>query len=134
MKHSDSSLHLLFVLSYDRQWVPLEGHAAPKPTYVEARCLPGNLVAGGDTREEAEQRLLKALELAMARAGSSDNWWAQAMETMRAEDTVIFERLGGRALLQRRFHSKPLNSKLNGDNVECAVFEESELEVVAACP
>lgn len=89
-----TTLHFLFV-GYSRPWRPLPGVTpAPKGEVYVLRSLPGNVVAGGATMEEAQQKLQRALERAFEREGGDGRvWYRKAVAAMTDEDHELRRRL-----------------------------------------
>ena len=82
-----SDLSFLF-LGNERDWMPPEGLTPPPGKVFVVESLPGRVVAAGKDREEAHEKLEKALIRAMG-----DNpraWFADALDNLRLKHPVQF--------------------------------------------
>ena len=106
-----------------RPWKPLEGHDVPSGTVCELRSLPGNLVAWGNTTEEAVRRLQSTIDFTLNRANSPEEWFDCAYAGMTEKDSKEYETSWVEVLHRRLpiFQRAPYeyaNLLRNGENAE----------------
>lgn len=81
---------LCFVfLGWERDWehvLGLEDSEQPQGRVFVYRALPGNVVAWGNTRDEAVVRLRDAVEVAMTESATPEDWYREAACQLTEED------------------------------------------------